>query len=392
MTTAVAYEQRPWQSRIAPDALPKRQRLLLAQPYDAAVPPPIADLDFRLSDELVELLGEAQERIIRFDSEVGHVTAPFSSILLRSESASSSQIENLTSSAKAIAEAELDERDTGNAPLIVANVRALEAALAASDELSNTTIIAMQEQLLGMSAPEITGRYRDEQVWIGGGNFSPHEADFVPPHHDRVAAAMDDFIAYSLRPAPLPLAAIAVAHAQFETIHPFPDGNGRTGRALVQAALRRVGLTSGVTVPISAGILQQRNDYFAALTSYRQGDVEPIVRVFADGAFLAIANGRTLVEEIETIRTAWHETLRDVRADSAAHLITALALEHPVMNSRLVREHLDASDRTVYNTLDTLVDRGILTVGSSRQRNRLWTAPPVLAALDGFAARSMRRG
>ncbi|MGK9147701.1 Fic family protein [Plantibacter flavus] len=392
MTTAITHESLPWQSRISPDALPKRQRDLLREPYRAAITPPISGLDIDIDDDLVDELSEAQQLIVRFDTEVGHITAPFSSILLRSESASSSQIENLTSSAKAIAEAELDERDTGNAPLILANVRALEAALDASDELSNERIIAMQHQLLGASAPEITGRYRGEQVWIGGGNYSPHDADFVPPHHDRVPAAMDDFIAYSLRPAPLPLAAIAIAHAHFETIHPFPDGNGRTGRALVQAALRRTGLTRGVTVPISAGILQQRDAYFAALTSYRAGRVEPILRVFADGAFLAIGNGRTLVADIERIQADWRAALVGVRSDSAAHRITALALEHPVLNSRVVREHLDVSDRTMFSALDTLVDRGVLRVGTSRQRNRLWSAPLVLAALDGFAARSMRRG
>lgn len=391
MTTAVTYESLPWLSRISPDALPKRQRDLLREPYHAAITPPISGLDVDIDDDLVDELSEAQQLIVRFDTEVGHIAAPFSSILLRSESASSSQIENLTSSAKAIAEAELDERDTGNAQLIVANVRALKAALDASDELSNETIIAMQHQLLGASAPEITGRYRDEQVWIGGGNYSPHAADFVPPHHERVRAAMDDFIAYSLRPAPVPLAAIAIAHAQFETIHPFPDGNGRTGRALVQAALRRTGLTRGVTVPISAGILQQRDAYFSALTSYRAGRIEPILRVFADGAFLALANGRTLVADIEQTQADWRAALVGVRSDSAAHRIAALALEHPVLNSRLVSEHLDVSDRAVFSALDVLVDRGILRLGASRQRNRLWSAPLVLAALDGFATRSMRR-
>lgn len=151
-----------------------------------------------------------------------------------------------------------------------------------------------------------------------------------------------------------------------------------------------------MTIPISAGILQQRDAYLEALTSFRAGHVEPILREFADGAFPAIANGRTLVADLEQIQADWRAALVGVRSDSAAHRIAPLALEHPVLNSRLVRDYLDVSDRAVFNALDVFVDRGVLRPGTSRQRNRLWSAPPVLAgpvlaALDGFAARSMRR-
>lgn len=132
------------------------------------------------------------------------------------ESASSSEIENLTSGARAIAEAEL----------------------ALSDSIDSKSIIAMQAALLGSFAPDLTGGWRDEQVWIGGRSFSPHLADFVSPYQERVPAAMDDLVAF-VGKADIPvLAQVAIAHVQFETIHPFPDGNGRAGRAIVQAMLR----------------------------------------------------------------------------------------------------------------------------------------------------------
>ena len=357
----------------------------------AAIPHPIRDLQLLLPDAMVERVVEAQEQIIRFDTEVGHITAPFGSILLRSESASSSQIENLTSSARAIAEAEINERDDGNAALIVANVRAMEAAVAAADDLSDTAIIRMHEELLGNTNPDITGRYRDQQVWIGGGNFTPHDAAFVPPHHDRVSRAMHDLIAYARRPSPIPLASIAIAHAQFETIHPFPDGNGRTGRALVQASLRRSGLSKSITVPVSAGILQQRDTYFAALTAYRSGEVAPIIDVFIDGTFLAIANGRQLVTDIEQTTREWAESLRAIRSDAAAHRIAGLAVEHPVLNSQLVRTELRGSDPALFRGLDQLVEHRVLTETTSRSRNRIWVATAIIENLDAFARRSMRR-
>ncbi|MGW4930277.1 Fic family protein [Agromyces sp. NPDC004153] len=388
--TAVRFETRPWHPMVAQDVVSRRVWEQITRPYEASVPAVIADLEFDLPDEVVEDVTNAQQQLVRFDTEVGSITAPFASILLRSESASSSQIENLTSGARAIAEAELGERADGNAPLIVNNVRALQAALDAADDLNAATIIRMHRELLHRTDPGITGSYRTQQVWIGGGSYSPHDADFVPPHHERVAAAMADFEAYSGRVATLPLASIAIAHAQFETIHPFPDGNGRTGRALVQAALRRTGLTRSVTVPISAGILQQRNRYFSALDAYRAGDVVPIVRVFADGAVLAIVNGRQLVDDIEATQTHWADRMSGLRADSAAREIARLAIGHPVLTSAFVRREVDRSGPAVFRGLDQLVERGVLTETTSQSRNRLWVAQDVIRNLDGFAKRSMR--
>jgi Fic/DOC family len=95
--------------------------------------------------------------------------------------------------------------------------------------------------LLRGSQPEHAGKWRDQPVWIGGGDLSPHNADFVPPHHSRVEPAIADLVRFMDRDDMPPLVQAAIAHAQFETIHPFPDGNGRTGRALVQSLLRGKG-------------------------------------------------------------------------------------------------------------------------------------------------------
>src|ERR1700712_2801977 len=136
-----------------------------------------------------------------------------------------------------------------------------------------------------MSSPEIAGRWRAEQVWIGGDSFGPHGAAFIPPHHDHVPAPMADLVEFT-RAADLPLLSqAALAHAQFETIHPFPDGNGRTGRALIHAMLRSHGLTRNVTVPVSAGLLTDTVGYFEALTAYRSGEPAEIVEKLANASF-----------------------------------------------------------------------------------------------------------
>ncbi|WP_291054198.1 Fic family protein [Herbiconiux sp.] len=388
---AVASESVQWRSRLSPDVVTRRAWEEMQLPYQASIVPEIGGASLRLPDAVAAEAGDAAQALVRFDEQVGHVNAPFASLLLRSESASSSQIENLTSGARAIAEAEIGERSTGNAALILSNVTAMQAALDLADHLDDDSVIAMQRALLGQSRPDITGAYRDEQVWIGGSDHSPHRASFVPPVAERVPAAMRDLLRFTARTDLAVLPFIAVAHAQFETIHPFVDGNGRTGRALVQSLLRHTGVTRHVSVPLSAGLLQQRDRYFEALSRYREGDIVPVVEVFCSAAFAAVGNGRQLADDIADVRDRWLEQLSTVRRGSTAHRLVDLALEHPVLNSRVVEQRLGVPAKTALAALTRLQDAGVLAPGNSRARNRIWVAPLVIAALDAFAARSVRR-
>jgi Fic family protein len=384
-------EQHPRVSRFNGDDLTRAQRDRVRQPYSSAIVPSIADLSIDIPADLAAEVDEATQHLTRFDAEVGPGGLPFASILLRTESASSSEIENLTSGARAIAEAELGERATGNAAQIMRNVRTMEAALDLADRINGESIIAMQTALLGSFIPSLTGGWRDEQVWIGGNSLSPHLADFVPPHHDRVPAAMDDLVAFVGR-ADIPvLAQVAIAHAQFETIHPFPDGNGRTGRAIVQAMLRHGQVTSNITVPVSAGLLHEVKDYYNALTAYRRGELRPIIAAFTRAAGYAVVNGRQLVRDIGIIETDWEDQMRGLRSDAAARRVSSLAIAHPVLNSDIVARELSVAPPTAFRALDALVERGVLKAANSQRRNRIWLAEPVLNALDDFAARAGRR-
>ena len=215
------------------------------------------------------------------DAELGGEIAPFATVLLQSESAASSQIENLTATARAIAEAELPGgKARRNAEMIVANTAAMKAAVALSDAVDADAILAMHRALMINDPRHTHGAFRTEPVWIGGGS-TPIGATFVGPRHELIPGAIADLIAFAQRADVPALPQIAVGHAQFETIHPFTDGNGRTGRALVQSLLRNKGLTRQVTVPVSAGLLADTDAYFAALTSYRDGDAAPIVERFS---------------------------------------------------------------------------------------------------------------
>jgi Fic family protein len=337
------------------------------------------------------LVTEAATEIARFDAEVGADLAPFTAILLRTESVASSRIENLTASAKAIALAELGDTDRGNATVIVANTTAMQAAIALADRLDGDAILTMHEALLGSTDPAWAGKWRTVQNWIGGSDWSPHSAVFVPPHPDRVPAAIHDLERFLSRDDLPVLVQAAVAHAQFETIHPFADGNGRTGRALMHSLLRGKGLTRKITVPVSAGLLADTTRYFDALTAYREGDPEPIVERLASASFAAINNGRALVDDLHALRADWDDAITARRGASAWQLAD-MVLSQPVVDSPLVQRQLDVTAPAALRAIERLVNAGVLTKISGRQRYRRYSAPQVLEALDAFAGRAGHRG
>lgn len=359
-------------------------------PYRAAVVPLLGDRALALPSSLSAQVAEASAEIARFDAETGAELAPFASILLRSESTSSSGIENLTSGAKAIALAELGDTSKRNATEIVGNVAAMTAALEMADRLDSAAVLAIHQALLGRVEPAIAGRWRSEQVWIGGTSYGPHLADYVAPHHEHVPALMKDLLRYAGRAELPPLALAAVVHAQFETIHPFPDGNGRTGRALIHAILRHRGLTRRVTVPVSAGLLTDTNGYFATLTAYRDGDSLPIVSELASAAERALVNGRQLVADLRAIRDRWHDVIAARRGAHAWRLVDVL-LRQPVVDAATVSREVPVRPNNAQRAVTPLVDAGILTEFTGYRRNRMWQATEVLTALDAFAARAGRR-
>ncbi|MCW2554327.1 MAG: hypothetical protein JWR78_4108 [Mycobacterium sp.] len=359
--------------------------------YDAAIPAAIAALEVDVPANVLANADEASREVARFDAELGHEIAPFASVLLRSESAASCNIENLTASARAIAEAEaLGGDGRRNATLIVANTEAMKAAIALADELDEQAILAMHDALMRASQPDMAGRWRTEQVWIGGGAFGPRGADFIAPHHERVRPAIADLLAFAQRTDVPTLPQIAIAHAQFETIHPFTDGNGRTGRALMQAMLRNKRLTRQITAPVSAGLLSNTDAYFQALGIYRDGDPAPIVEQLSSAAILAIVNGRHLVGDLRSIREQWDSRIT-ARRDSAVHRVADLLVRQPVFNALTLQRELGITTGNARRYVDPLVAAGVIVEFTDRTRNRAWRAPEILGALDAFAERAGRR-
>ena len=358
--------------------------------YRAAVPPAIAGRIPMLSEDAQREAEDAANELTRFDAELGERVASFAPVLLRSEAASSSQIENLTASARAIFSAELGVRRSRNAEEIAANTHAMRAALVLADDLSATAILEMHRVLMEEQPRHTPGQWRDEPVWIGTRSDSPQGAEYVAPRHERIPALIEDLVRFMRETAAAPVIAVAVAHAQFETIHSFSDGNGRTGRALAQAMLRHRGVTRNVAVPVSAGLLADVSGYHAALGAYRTGDVEPVVRQFSLASFRSVANARRLVTDIDRIRRGW-DTQLVARKNSNAWKLLDVLTRRPVLNSATAAAELGVKQPNVYPPLRKLTEAGIVKSKNEHQLGPFWCSDDVLAAIDAFAERAGRR-
>lgn len=393
----VTYEQHPWNPSASSVHVSRTQLRRHSGPYRAAVLPDIADIDLVLPSSVLAESQDAALELSRLDEylsgqlgEGADGTGPLATILLRTESSSSSQIENITVGTRQIALDAIGEISSANAKLVSSNAHATIAARRLGNDLSVKNVLTMHETLLATSSPAIAGHLRTEQVWIGGSGFGPHLADSVPPHPGRIGRYLDDLTRFADRTDVPSLAHAAIAHAQFETIHPFVDGNGRTGRALIHAMLTRAGITTRAVLPISAGLLTDTTSYFAALTAYRAGDPVPIVQRLAHASQFAAVRGRRLIDDLASVRDENAAKIK-ARADSAAWPLNDLLISQPIVNTAYVSEHLGVSKMAAQTAIDRLVTSGVLVESTKKIRGRVWQAPTIIALLDEFGE-SIRRG
>ena len=396
---ALGHEEHTWLAEA--DGMSSRAVLAAGSGrYRSAVPARIADLALTLPADLAADAEEAAAALASFDSyaraALGPQSAelgPMSSVLLRTESASSSQIENLTVGARQLALAEIDQASSANTAVVVGNVRAMEAALRLSDHLDQDAIRGMQAELISRQAgwEQHAGVYRDRLVWIGSRSVSPVGASYVAPQPELVPGAMADLIAFIARSDMPVVVQAAMAHAQFETIHPFMDGNGRTGRALVHAILKGKRLVTSTTAPVSAGLLHDTERYFEALQAYRRGDARPIVERFSEASRYAAHTGSRLVDALaEQVRLARH-ALSGVRPQALAWTVLPQLIAHPVIDAKFLTGALGLNNTAAQRALRTLAEAGVLEERSGKRRNRAWQHRGILTVLDDYAEQIRRQ-
>jgi len=372
-------------------------RYRVACRYDAFVPEPVAGFNEALPADLAGVVSDAEAAIRSLNDRSRPALRPLARLLLRTESIASSKVEGLQADARSLARAEA-HADTGSSvgtvvAEVLANIDAMELAVEETSEAPSLRPrhLAEVHAALLRSDPNrgIAARVRTVQNWIGGNDYNPCGAAFVPPPADEVGALLDDLCRLANSEHLPPLIQAAVAHAQFETIHPFEDGNGRTGRALIHVLLRRRGLAPGYVPPISVVLAADRERYIDGLVRFREGDVEGWIERFATAAARAAMLAERYLVAVADLQERWRSRLRDhttLRSDAAAWAVLDHLPGYPVITLQVATAVTGRSRSSTAVALEQLAAAGILVPLSASKRNRAWEGDGLLDLLAGLEA------
>jgi Fic family protein len=363
--------------------------------YDAFVPARLAGEPFRLSSSVVGVVSDAEQAIASLNATAHPALEPLARLLLRTESIASSRVEGMQVGIRQLARAESRMETGGRASPtvleVIGNVDAMqlavdEAASAASIGLPHLTDIHAK---LMANAPNshVSGLVRTTQNWIGGNNYNPCGADFVPPPPEHVEPLLLDLCQAIGDESLPPLVQAAMVHAQFETIHPFDDGNGRTGRALVHVVLRHRGIASSYVPPISVVLAADRKRYIEGLTHFREGDLESWIERFSVAAAQAARLAEAYLGAVAVRMERWRAALAvgdAPRADAAAWAVIDVLPAHPVITAPVAAAATGRAKAAIHQAVKQLEGCGVLTPLSESRRNRSWEADGLLELLEGL--------
>ena len=368
--------------------------------YHPYSPDLLAGWDPSIPGSLAAAISEAEEAIRglnRSDLQPSGL-AGLGRFLLRAESVGSSAIEGLRVGPRRLLAAE-EQNARGwavndrVAQEVLGNITAMQRATdlgTQSRPLTLGDMLEVHHLLMSRSPnPELGGVLREEQNWIGGSSFNPCNAAYVPPPPDRVSALMTDLMAYVNTDHHSPLTQAAIAHAQFETIHPFGDGNGRTGRALIHIVLQKRQVAPRFVPPISLVLSTWSDSYIAALIDYRHEGpadstqrsqaVEPWLETFAAATKRACHDALGFSHRINQLTEEWNQKLGRYRKGSALERLVDALPGNPLLTLERATQLSERSPVATRAAITQLLQAGILVLRrSSTPRKRTLEAPDII--------------
>ena len=376
----------PWRQSVKGGTIDDRR---LAE-VTVSIPARISGVSLSVPPGVAAECDEAVRAIASLDATHGPQLRPLATMLLRAESIASSKIEHEIASVEDYVRALRGAKSNSSALSMVRATGALDRLI--SGPLDLETLLDAHRRLMRddpIDGP-YAGRWRDMQNWIGGSDHSPRGAIYVPPPPDRVPGLMEDLVDFATRDDIAVIPQAAIAHAQLEAIHPFTDGNGRIGRALAAAVVRRRGIARSVTVPVASALAARRSAYFRALNDFHAGDAEPIVSIIATSSTIAAEESKVTASRLAELPNDWRERVKPSRASAAETLLDKLASD-PVVTTEDVEDDLGLSVATTHRVIDRLRGAGVIRPLTNRTRNQVWGASEILDELADLDVRIAAR-
>ena len=359
------------------------------------IPPEIDGIAPQVGSRTARAIEQAAGEVTALDQTAVHSLSALSGFLLRSESIASSKIERVYATREEFALAVAGQSTGPDALFTVGAMTAVTGLVDSTTGHQPITLEAMQaahHALMHQDRVEgrWAGRFREQQNWIGGSDWSPRDALYVPPPPDEIDRLIRDLLAAANRDDLPAFTQAALVHAQFESIHPYTDGNGRIGRALINTVLRRREATIRTVVPVASVMLADIDAYFDRLNQYRDGDADGFVRYLADSATSAAHEAQVSAKALAALPQQWADVIH-VRSHSGTQAVLDVLLDTPVLTDTGAAKAAGIAVNRVYKALDELEQAGIISEITGRKRDRVWQVDEVLDELDRLEARIGRR-
>ena len=397
-------EERRWEGD--PAGLARRDRRPCL--YSVYLPDPLAGRRFVLDGDVAADVADAEAALVRLDANATALAGAdaFARLLLRAESVASSRIEGLEVGGRRLLRAEAarqlgeDHRDA-TALEVLGNIDAVSWGVEAVEPGGSITLDVLLEVhrrlVAGTRLAVHGGRVRTVQNWIGGSSYHPCAAEFVPPPPEAMDDLLDDLVSF-LNDATLPtLVQAAIAHAQFETIHPFVDGNGRVGRVLIPLVLRRRGLGLRVLPPVSLILATWSRDYVGALMGTRHmgeadsaealGGLNRWIALFASACRRAAEDASRFEARVGALQSSWRERVGRVRRDSAVRRLIDALPAAPMLTTSAAAQLIGRSFQATGLAIERLRGAGVLVQVNVGRRHRAFEAPEMVEAFTALERR-----
>ncbi|MBO5451237.1 MAG: Fic family protein [Lachnospiraceae bacterium] len=358
------------------------------QSYKPNPLPPMPEIE--MNEEIVKLLVDANKQLVKLDTSSQLISNAdlFISMYVRKEALISSQIEGTQCTLDDVLDPEVEANANLDVSDVINYVKATQYALNRLERLPLCCrlIREIHEVLMenARGQDKTPGEFRHSQNWIGPANCSLKDARYIPPNVEDMQDAMSDLEKFINENRDYdPLIRVALIHYQFETIHPFLDGNGRIGRLLILLYLMEQGLLAKPVIYISYFLKKNQIEYYDRISEVRRsGNFEQWIRFFLEVVSKAASDSLEAIRQLSALHDANIEKLpKTTRSKDNLRAVFDYIEQYPIIDIKRTAKELDISYNTAATAVKKLVELGILQETTNAARNRVFAYEEYLAIL-----------